>query len=69
MVPSLILCCAILHNICELHGEVFNDIEGNDEFQQPNARANNEEDIPRDVARNRAINIRNALAGHLAGNR
>ena len=24
-VPNIILVCCILHNICEIHGEIFND--------------------------------------------
>jgi hypothetical protein len=66
MIPNLVMCCAILHNICETHGEPFEEDETNEDFQQPVIRANNDDETERNDIRNRAVNIREALAAHLS---
>ena len=36
-IPTVIAACCILHNICEIHGECFNDawLLSESEFEQP----------------------------------
>ena len=39
-IPTVITCACVLHNICEVHGETFNnaslrEVENNAEFPQP----------------------------------
>ena len=38
-IPTVITACCILHNICEIHGEYFNDswFADNTEYEQPSS--------------------------------
>ena len=65
-VPNIIASCCILHNLCEVWGEAFDDSwfqdDQNDEFQQPVA-------VGRDnLHRAQAEGIRRALVSYFENN-
>lgn len=68
MVPHLVLCCGILHNICEHRGDFIEEDLENHDLPQPRERTHHDDDLPRDALRNRAVTIRNAIAEYLAMN-
>jgi len=52
-IPTVITACCILHNICEIHGEYFNDtwLTDNTEYEQPSslATATTSSSAPHDI--------------------
>ena len=60
-IPAVVTCECILHNVCEIHGESFNDawlqVEGSMEFPQPSTST-------RDGTSSRPKQVRDALMAY-----
>lgn len=61
-IPTVVAACCILHNVCEVHGERFNDqwLESLSELPQPPTTSH------RDAGTDAPKEIRNTLAHHFA---
>ena len=64
-IPAVIKCACILHNVCEIHGDSFNDawlrdVESNTEFPQPASSS------ARDGSASRPKQVRDALMSHFS---
>ena len=62
-VPQVVTACCVLHNICEIDGDTFNETwQETSQLQQPNCP------MPSTIPESQATAIRNVLVQHLSNN-
>ena len=61
-IPTVVSACCIVHNLCEVHGESFNDVWllEESEYEQPTAPS-----LPSTSSPRNADDVRNALVDYL----